>query len=139
MGLYLGNTTATVNASGTTGGINSSTLHLRGQLVLSSQLKTLAGLGLAKATQILITGIGHDGTMAILHADSLHVRQRSHRLRVTGSENLRSHLCMCCAGVQAQLLELAPGLKTFGVRFASCLLQTSVSFGSSSEVTVSVH
>ena len=77
MGLYLGNTTATVNASGTSGGVNSSTLHLRGQLVLSSQLKTLAQLGLAKATEILITGIGHHGTMAILHADSLHVRNET--------------------------------------------------------------
>lgn len=86
MGLYLGNTTATVNASGATAGVNSSTLHLRGQLVLSSQLKTLAQLGLEKATEILITGIGHDGTMAILHADSLHVRQRFLGLRVTSGK-----------------------------------------------------
>ena len=74
MGLYLGNTTATVNASGSVGGVNSTTLHLRGQPVLSAQLQTLAQLGMDKATEILVTGIGHDGTMAIIHADSLHVR-----------------------------------------------------------------
>ena len=96
MGLYLGNTTATVNASGVSGGVNSSTLHLRGRLVLSSRLKTLAQLGLAKATEILITGIGHDGTMAILHADSLHVRKRSRW--ITGGKSLHSHLLCWSAG-----------------------------------------
>jgi hypothetical protein len=36
----------------------------------------------------------------------------------------------CCAGAQAQLLKLAPGLKTFGVRFASCSQKASNSFRS---------
>ena len=74
MGLFLGDTIATVNATGVSGGVNSTTLHLRGQKVLAGQLATLAKLGMSKATEILVTGIGHDGTMAIIHADSLHVR-----------------------------------------------------------------
>ena len=41
----------------------------------------------------------------------------------------------CCAGVQAQLLKLAPGLKTFGVRVASCSQQASDSFRSGSDAT----
>ena len=74
MGLFLGDTIATVNATGVSGGVNSTTLHLRGQKVLAGQLATLAKLGMSKATEILVTGIGHDGTMVIIHADSLHVR-----------------------------------------------------------------
>ena len=55
--------------------------------MLAAQLEALAKLGMSTATEILVTGIGHDGTMAILHADTLH----------------------------AQLLRLAPGLRKFGV------------------------
>jgi hypothetical protein len=58
MGLFLGDTTATVNATGVANGVNSTTLHLRGQKVLAAQLATLAKLGMAKATEILVTGIG---------------------------------------------------------------------------------
>ena len=53
----LGDTTATVNATGVAGGVNSTTLHLRGQKVLAAQLATLAKLGMAGATEILVTGI----------------------------------------------------------------------------------
>ena len=52
----LGDTTATVNATGVAGGVNSTTLHLRGQKVLAAQLATLAKLGMAGATEILVTG-----------------------------------------------------------------------------------
>jgi hypothetical protein len=77
MGFYLGDTTATVNATGVWNGVNSTTLHVRGQKVLAAQLATLAKLGMSKATEVLVTGIGHSGTIAIIHADSLHVRHRS--------------------------------------------------------------
>ena len=53
----LGDTTATVNATGVAGGVNSTTLHLRGQKVLAAQLATLAKLGMAGATEILVTGM----------------------------------------------------------------------------------
>ena len=37
--------------------MNSTTLHLRGQKVLAAQLATLAKLGMAGATEILVTGM----------------------------------------------------------------------------------
>merc|ERR1711977_754097 len=51
---------------------NGTSLHFKGQKVLSASIKKLSTLGLENAEQILVTGNGgHGGTMVFLHADKI--------------------------------------------------------------------
>ena len=46
-------------------------LHFNGLRILNASLLKLAKLGLAKAENVILTGVGHGGTAAILHADRI--------------------------------------------------------------------
>jgi hypothetical protein len=49
----------------------STKLHFRGQSILRESIKTLATLGMAKATHVLLTGVVWSGTGVVLHADTI--------------------------------------------------------------------
>lgn len=49
----------------------STKLHFRGQSILRESIKTLAALGMDKATHVLLTGVVWSGTAVVLHADTI--------------------------------------------------------------------
>eukprot|EP01052_Picozoa_sp_SAG31_P004249 SAG31_NODE_174_length_21353_cov_23.387974_19_plen_135_part_00 len=48
------------------------TLHFNGLRILNASLEELGQLGLRHAETVVLTGVGHGGTAAVLHADRIH-------------------------------------------------------------------